>query len=133
MLIRLRFEGGWLYLAGGLAGIESIEIADQNEIDQYIHQLGDMAECDDDILSKIISLPPAMEECDGGLHFMISPKHWRGSIEGDPFSEGEYPYWHWTCGNPPDYIWHSLRDWIASEVEQAEMKARKGKRVDDPE
>jgi hypothetical protein len=127
-----RFEGGWSYLAGGLAGIDGIDIADQNEIDQYIHQLGDMADCDDDILSKIVSLPPAMEECDGGLHFMIPPQHWRGSIEGDHFSHSEYPYWHWISWNPPDHIWHSLRDWIASEVEQAEMMAMKGLTVYDP-
>ena len=87
----------------------------------------DFGDLDRDIYSKVISLPPAVE-CDEYVHFMISPAHWRGSIDGlPPFGEGEYPYWHWANWSGGDDIWHSLRDWITSEVEQAEMMVKKGK------
>jgi hypothetical protein len=86
---------------------------------------------DPDIYSKVISLPPAVE-CDEYVHFMISPANWRGSIDGlPPFGEGEYPYWHWANWSGNDDIWHSLRDWIASEVEKAEFMVKKGKTFGD--
>jgi hypothetical protein len=130
VLTHIRFKGGWHFLAGGLAGIDEINIADENEIDQYMFDFGDLE--DPDIFSKVISLPTAVE-CDEFVHFMISPAYWKHSIEGQPpFAEGEYPYWHWANWSGGDDIWHSLRDWIADEVEKAEMMVRKGKVVYDP-
>ena len=128
-LTHLRFKGGWHFLAGGLAGIEEICLADEDDVDQYMFDFGDL---DPDIYSKVISLPTAVE-CDEFVHFMISSAHWRGSIDGhSPFEPGEYPYWHWVNWSGGDDIWHSLRDWIASEVERAEMMVRKGKTEYDP-
>ena len=113
LLTHLRFKGGWHFLAGGLAGVEDIELADEEEVGQYMFDLGDL---DPDIYSKVISLPSAVE-CDEFVHFMISPANWRGHIDGHPpFGPGEYPYWHWVNWSGGDDIWHSLRDWIASEV-----------------
>lgn len=128
--IHLRFKGGWHFLAGGLAGIEEICLADEDEVTQYMFDFGDL---DPDIYSNVISLPTAVE-CDEFVHFMISPADWRGSIDGHPpFGPGEYPYWHWVnWSGGGDDIWHSLRDWIASEVENAEMMVRKGKTECDP-
>ena len=127
-LIYLRFKGGWHFLAGGLAGIEDICLADEDEVGQYMFDFGDP---DPDLYSKVISLPTAVE-CDDFVHFMISPANWRGSVDGHSFSPGEYPYWHWAHWTDGGDIWHSLRDWIASEVEQAELMVRKGKTVYDP-
>lgn len=129
ILTHLRFKGGWHFLAGGLAGIEEICPADENDVDQYMFDFGDL---DADIYSKVISLPTAVE-CDEFVHFMISPANWQGSIDGHPpFGPGEYPYWHWVNWSGGDDIWHSLRDWIASEVERVEMMVRKGKTEYDP-
>ena len=129
ILTHLRFKGGWHFLAGGLAGIDDICLAREDKVDQYMSDFGDL---DLDIYSKVISLPTAVE-CDGFVHFMISPANWQGSIDGHPpFGPGEYPYWHWVNWSGGDDIWHSLRDWIASEVEKAETTVRKGKVVYDP-
>jgi hypothetical protein len=128
ILTCLRFKGGWHFLDGGLAGIEDICLANEDEVTQYMFDFGDL---DPDIYSKVISLPPAVE-CDEYVHFMISPTNWRGSVEGHSFGPGEYPYWRWANWDGGGDIWHSLRDWIASEVEQAELMVRKGKTVYDP-
>lgn len=80
-----------------------------------------------DARSQVISMPPATE-CDDFDHFMISPAAWRGDMDGIHFDgNGEYAYWHWAPWYGGEDIWHSLRDWIASEVEDAEMMIRKGK------
>lgn len=125
VLTHTRFKGGWHFLNGGLAGIDEIYLGNADEVEQYMFSFGDQ---DPEIYSKVITIPPATD-CDEFEHFMISPAHWRGSIDGQTFGPGEYPYWHFASWSPGDDIWQSLRDWIASEVEGAEMMVKKGRRV----
>jgi len=125
VLTILSFEGGWHLLAGGLAGVEEVGLAHENGVEEYLFAVP-LEDLDADILSKVISLPPATD-CDEYHHFMISPAHWPGPVDGEPSGDGEYPYWHLASWDPSEDVWRSLRDWIASEVENAETMVKKGK------
>ncbi|KAF4945675.1 hypothetical protein FSARC_14390 [Fusarium sarcochroum] len=116
------FQGGWHFLNGGINGLEDIDIADPDDIEDYMFSLGDP---DENIWSKVIVLSTATE-CDGFMHFMISPANWRNPDSGENFKDGEYPYWNWASWQGGYDIRHSFRDWVASEVESIEGMMKKG-------
>ncbi|VUC32106.1 unnamed protein product [Clonostachys rosea] len=123
------FDGGWFYLGGGINGLEDIRQAD-DDLGNYMWSAS--LEPDGDVHTKGIELEPATG-CDGFMHFMISPAHWRNSGNGRSFKEGEYPYWQWVHWKGGEEVWNSFRDWVASEVESAEAMVKKGRTLDDDE
>ncbi|KAM0542656.1 hypothetical protein ACHAPJ_012688 [Fusarium lateritium] len=121
------FQGGWHFLNGGINGLEDIDLADPDAVDEYMLPFDDQ---DEDTWSKVIALSTATE-CDGYMHFMISPANWRNPNSGEVFQEGEYPYWNWASWQGSSDTWHSFRDWVANEVERIEVMVKKGKTMDD--
>lgn len=128
LLTPSRFQGGWHFLKGGINGLDNIDLAD-DDVENCMWFLGDL---DQDIYSKVIALSPATE-CDGFMHFMISPAYWQNpeSSDGENFDDGEYPYWQWASWQTGESCWHSFREWVATEVEHLEMMVKKGKILDD--
>ncbi|KAM0433713.1 hypothetical protein ACHAQK_009149 [Fusarium lateritium] len=122
------FQGGWHFLSGGINGLKDIDLAD----DDVINCMWSLGDLDEDIYSRVVALQPATE-CDGFMHFMISPAHWKNSESGsgEQFKDGEYPYWHWASWQGDESIWHSFRDWIASEVERVEAMVEKGRTIEE--
>jgi hypothetical protein len=126
------FYGGWHFLEGGIEGIKNMDWA-EDDLDNYESDLANgMFAADIDEI-KYIQLSPAVE-CDGFRHNLIPPATWRRCFDdGREFKEGEYCYWHtasWRCEAPS---WPSVRDWVASLVEQVERQVKDKETVDDDE
>jgi hypothetical protein len=105
----------------------------EDDLDNYESDLANgMFAADIDEI-KYIQLSPAVE-CDGFRHNLIPPATWRRCFDdGREFKEGEYCYWHtasWRCEAPS---WPSVRDWVASLVEQVERQVKDKETVDDDE
>ncbi|KAF5650748.1 cell wall assembly cell proliferation coordinating KNR4-like [Fusarium sp. NRRL 52700] len=122
------FQGGWHFLNGGTNGLDGIDLAD-DDVENYTWHLGDL---DQDTYSKVITLLPGTE-CDGFMHFMISPAYWKNTenSNGENFNDGEYPYWQVASWQGGETSWHSFREWVATEVENLERMVKKGKTLDD--
>lgn len=78
----------------------------------------------------IVELQAGYEESDGFRHYYISPEKWKASISGEDAQDGEYLYWYeasWAGqANGP---WRSIRDWVASCVEEVEGMVERGEKV----
>ena len=89
---------------------------------------------DPDNFPDAVELQAGFEECDGFRHFYISPTMWKlCQTDVDIIKEdGEYLYWHGASWLPGGYgPWYSIRDWVASCVEQVEGMVEKGKKCGD--
>lgn len=129
LLTLTSFYGGWHFLGGGINGLEDIDLAD-DDVENFMWSMS--LELDEDVYSKVIALSPATE-CDGYMHFMISPAYWRNPGSGENFKDGQYPYWQWASWLCSDDVWYSFRDWVAGEVERVEAMVKKGRTMEDDE
>lgn len=121
------FKGGGHFLGGGISGIRNLSISDE-DIDFYVSNLGEqeMAQRDGSSAHMIQLLPGAA--CDGFRHFIITPAGC--ASVGIVVKDGEYRYWHeapWQGGGD---VWKSVRDWVASCVEDVEAMVEKGEKKD---
>ena len=51
-------------------------------------------------------------------------------MEGRASKEGESKYWHWAPWQASIQMWDSVRDWVASLVEDVEEMVETGEKVD---
>jgi hypothetical protein len=72
----------------------------------------------------------AGSECDAFYHYIIPPSMWKDNVEGREVKDGEYKYWHWAPWQASIQMWDSVRDWVASLVEEVEEMVEKGEKVD---
>lgn len=121
------FYGGWHFLGGGINGLEDIDLAD-DDVENYMWSMS--LDLDEEVYTKVIALSPATE-CDGYMHFMVSPTNWRNPTNGENFKDGQYPYWQWASWLCSDDVWYSFRDWVAGEVERVEAMVKKGRTMED--
>lgn len=119
----ISFQGGWHFLQGGLAGCDGVQLDEGNTFD-FGNYCEDELDLDADS-AKVIMIEPGTE-CDGFLHYIVSPATWRDIVIGSNVKHGEYRYWHEASWFPCNTRWDSIRDWVAHCVEKLEEKAEQG-------
>lgn len=65
-----------------------------------------------------IKLEPGTD-CDSFGHYIIPPAYWSYLNKGK-IQEGEYRYFHWAFWQGEAQEWKSIRDYVASCVEEVE-------------
>lgn len=80
----------------------------------------------------MLQLQPGAE-CDSFNHYIVTPAAFKAKADKEmkKIEEGEYIYWHWAYwrGGGPSR-WKSVRDFVASCVEEVEGLIEKGEKVD---
>lgn len=81
---------------------------------------------DGNISGRMIELEPGADETDGFHHYIIPPAMWKANVVGREVKEGEYQYWHTAAWRVGISRWNSIRDYVASCVEEVEGMAERG-------
>ncbi|KUJ18964.1 uncharacterized protein LY89DRAFT_643530 [Mollisia scopiformis] len=121
------FKGGYHLFGGGLLGLDGMHVAHGDDItdcrlrDQYP-------------AGSMLQLESGNEDCDGFTHYIITPAAYKARAieQGQEIEEGEYMYWHWAYwqGGGAN-CWKSVRDFVASCVEEVEGMVERGERAND--
>ncbi|KAG4432757.1 hypothetical protein IFR05_011762 [Cadophora sp. M221] len=125
------FKGGYLFLAGGLAGIESMFFDDgESDLehyagDFYTREVDLSQETAHDMLQLISG-----QESEEFRHYIIPHRMWKDIVKGGDVEEGEYQYWHMTNWSVEASHWGSVWDWVASLVEEVECMVEKGEKIE---
>lgn len=85
---------------------------------------------DDEITGTMIELDTGVES-DGFHHYIIPAAMWKANVVDREATDGEYQYWHiaaWMSGDVSRY--NSIRDYVASCVEEVEAMAARGEVAD---
>ncbi|KAH9220299.1 hypothetical protein DL95DRAFT_422232 [Leptodontidium sp. 2 PMI_412] len=120
------FKGGYLFLAGGLAGIESMFFdGGETELehhagDFYRREIDLSQETSHDMIQMISG-----EESEEYRYYNIPHRMWKDIVKRGDVGEGEYQYWHVTN--------HWGWDWVASMVEEVEGIVEKGEKESEDE
>jgi len=69
-------------------------------------------------------------EADTFHHYIIPHTMWKDMITTREVKEGEYRYWHWAYWQDSGIsAFNSVRDWVASCVEEVEAMVERGEKV----
>ncbi|KAH6690263.1 hypothetical protein BKA61DRAFT_742721 [Leptodontidium sp. MPI-SDFR-AT-0119] len=124
------FKGGYLFLAGGLAGIESMFFdGGETELERHVRDFYtreiDLSQKTSHDMIQMIS----GEESEEYRHYIIPHRMWKDTVKGGDVGEGEYQYWHMTNHSVEASHWGLVWDWVASMVEEVEGMVEKGEKV----
>lgn len=123
------FEGGWHFLSGGIAGIQDLELVPDSDLDNFSSDFQHLGFKQDGTVSdEMIQLQPGVE-CDCFQHFIIPPNTWKENIMDRKVNPGEYQFWNWAPWRARIDSYNSVRDWIASCVEEVEGMVERGEVV----
>ncbi|KAH8812682.1 hypothetical protein F5884DRAFT_878567 [Xylogone sp. PMI_703] len=121
------FRGGYHFFGGGIAGIQSISrCEDGDDLEHNMDEFEAQGMRQDEITGDMVELQ-AGSECDGFRHFIIPPEMWKANVVGREVEEGEYQYWHVASWRGGIDRWNSIRDYVASCVEEVEDMVERGK------
>ncbi|KAH7364674.1 hypothetical protein BKA65DRAFT_390158 [Rhexocercosporidium sp. MPI-PUGE-AT-0058] len=125
------FKGGWHFLAGGIAGIDSM-FFDAGETELY-HFDGDFYPDNLDLSQEehhdMLQLECGTES-DGFRHYIIPHDMWKGMARDRDVGHHEYRYCHMTNWSASVSHWATMWDWVASLVEGVEEMVEKGEKVE---
>ncbi|KAE8443538.1 hypothetical protein EG329_001778 [Mollisiaceae sp. DMI_Dod_QoI] len=122
------FQGGYHLFGGGIAGIQGIEKSDDdmNQFESEFAHLG----FGQHPSGGIIQLQPGAE-CDSFNHYIILPAVWKANVVEREVGDEECLYCHWAPWQSGVSMWDSVRDFVASCVEEVEGMVERGEKVDD--
>ena len=125
------FKGGYHLFAGGIAGIQGMQLEDAySELEHLVDEFATLQlRQDDQLTGKIIRLEEGAMS-DGFAHLIIPPAVWKANVVGREVGEGEYQYFHWAAWHVGINRWNSIRDFVASCVEEVEGMAERGEEGD---
>jgi hypothetical protein len=78
---------------------------------------------------EIIELQPG-SECDDFAHYIAPAAVWKQNISEREVGDGEYRYWYWAWWQGQINSWATVRDYVASCVEEVEEMVEKGEEAD---
>lgn len=126
----IRFQGGWHFLSGGIAGIQYLTTSTDDDLNKAVSDLHNLGmKPDSPVADEMIQLQPG-NECDGFGHYIILTKTWKENVVGREVRDGEYQYWNAANWQGEIERYDSVRDWVAWCVEEAEGMVDRGEVVD---
>ncbi|KAJ5317812.1 hypothetical protein PENANT_c004G10869 [Penicillium antarcticum] len=116
------FQGGWHLFGGGIAGIQHIGFDDGDAENSW----DSLTQEDDEILdsSDLIELQSGSES-DGFYHYYMRPTAWN---DDEKIKDKRYRYWHWAPWMGSIARYNSVRDYVASCVEEVEEMLELGEK-----